>query len=247
MIRMMGRRLWAVGALGWLTAGCLDGLGHEEDVVQNSSSQGANQIEDDRIEDKHPVFDPARTVTEAYGATGWCSITMNLSAAVALLDIVPFEGDEKAVDNKLFRGRSEALAAIAAIDGADPIPSMEVVNGTLKPFNDGLYAAAELEIETTKQQLFATLATRLATRAAAADATTRPAFDDASVLVGAAQILAGDDLTADAAVATRARNRAAAFDANPAVARPIGVYTWSVAPASIFNREPSSLLTDPVA
>jgi len=150
---------------------------------------------------------------------------------------VPFEGGETALDGKLFRGRTEALAAIAAVDGADPIPSMEVVNGALKPFNDGLYAAAELEIETTKEELFSALATRLATLAAAADATTRPAFDDASVLVGAAQILDGDDLTADPAVATRARDRAAAFQADPALARPIGFYTWTGALQYVFTRD----------
>ena len=32
---------------------------------------------------------------------------------------------------------------------------MEVVNGALKPFNDGLYAAVELEVEAGKRQLFA--------------------------------------------------------------------------------------------
>jgi len=237
MIGMMGRRLWLVGALGWIAAGCLDGLGHEEDVKQNSASQGTSQIEDDRIEDKNPVFDPARTVTEAFGGSGYCKITMNKSAAVTKLDIVPLEGGEKVLDGRLFRGRSEAIAAIDAITGTDPIPSMEVVNGTLKPFNDGLYAAAELEIETTKQQFFTTLATRLTTLAAAADATTRPAFNDASVLVGAAQLLAGDDLTADPAVATQARSRAAAFQAEPALARPIGFYTWNAALASIFTRD----------
>ena len=202
--------------LGGLCGGCLDLLGHQEDVIQNSDVLGMMQIEDDRIEDKHPVFDPARTVTETFASTyAGCMITMNKSAAVTKLDIVPFENADESLEGKLFRGRTEALAAIASIDGADPIPSMEVVNGALKPFNDGLYAAVEMEIETSKRQLFATLATRLTAAAAAADPASRPAFDDAGVLVGAAQILAGDTPTVDAAVASRAQSRAAAFQAQP--------------------------------
>src|SRR5690242_9817670 len=108
--------LLALAALGWLAGGCLDVLGHEEDVVQNRDAESTSQIEDDRIQDKSPVFDPARTVTDTFGPGGFCSIAMNKSAAVTKLDIVPFEGGEKALDNKLFRGRSEALSAIAAID-----------------------------------------------------------------------------------------------------------------------------------
>ena len=233
MIRFRAR-IAPLALIGGLCGGCLDLLGHEEDVIQNSDVQGMMQIEDDRIEDKHPVFDPARTVTEMFD---YCPITMNKSAAVTKLDIVPFEGADSALDKKLFRGRTEALAAIAGIDAADPIPSMEVVNGALKPFNDGLYAAVELEIETSKRALFATLATRLAAAAASADAATRPAFDDASELVGTAQILGGYTPTVDPAVTSRAQGAAAAFQAQPAIARPIGFYTWTQALQRIFTRD----------
>jgi hypothetical protein len=233
----MRHRLLLFAALPALGSGCLDALGHEEDVTQNSGAQGMVRIEDDRIEDKHPTFDPSRTVTETFGPKyGGCAITMNKSAAVTKLDIVPFEDGETALDKRLFRGRTEALAAITAIDGADPIPSMEVVNGALKPFNDGLYAAVELEVEDGKRQLFATLAPRLASAAATADAAARPAFDDAGVLVGAAQILAGDKPTVDAAVISRAQSRAAAFRATT-TARPTGFYTWNPVLEWIFTRD----------
>jgi hypothetical protein len=237
---MRSKVTWNLGAvaLALLAGGCLDALGHEEDVIEDRSNQSTNQLEDDRIEDKHPTFDPNRTVTEAFAQSwGSCGITMNKSAAVTKLDIVPFEGPETALDNRLFHGRTDALAAVAGVEGADAIPSMEVINGALKPFNDGLYAAVELQAETAKQQLFAALATRLGTLAATADATTRPAFDDASVLVGAAQILAGDAPTIDAALQTRARDRATAFSADPLLARPIGFYTWNAQLARIFTRD----------
>jgi hypothetical protein len=224
--------------LALLAGGCLDILGHQEDVIENRANEGLSQIEDDRIGDKHPIFDASRTVTESF-EQGYnaCSITMNKSAAVTKLDIVPFEAAETVLDKRLFRGRREALATIGGVQGADVIPSMEVVNGALKPFNDGLYAAAEVEAEDGKRQLFTALGARLAALASAADAAERPAFDDAAVLVGAAQILAGDTPTIDTSLQTRARNRAVAFQADPAVARPIGFYTWTPTLERIFTRD----------
>jgi hypothetical protein len=222
-------------ALASLGGGCLDLLGHQEDVIEHRSNEDLFQLEDDRIEDKHPTYDATRTVTEAFN--GWCMLTMNKSAAVTKLDIVPFEGGETALDKRLFHGRADALRIIAGIEGADAIPSMEVVNGALKPFNDGLYAAVELEAETGKRQLFTALAARLSTLAAGADSTVRPAFDDAAVLVGAAQILAGETPTVDASVQARARTRAAAFEADAKFARPIGFYSWSPALERVFTRD----------
>jgi hypothetical protein len=231
-------KVWAGLGLAVLGSGCLDALGHQEDVIEHRSSQGERQLEDDRIEDKHPVFDGSRTVTETFAQT-WnkCEIKLNKSAAVTKLDIVPFEGGESALDKKLFRGRTEALAAIGGVDGADTIPSMEVVNGALKPFNDGLYAAVELEVETSKRSLLTALATRLTALAAAAPANVRPAFDDASVLVGAAQILAGEPPSTDAAVKTRAQSRASAFQADAWLSRPIGFYTWTSELGRVFTRD----------
>jgi hypothetical protein len=234
------RRLGAVAgpALAVLAGGCLDVLGHGEDVIEHRSNEGMFQLEDDRIEDKNPTFDPARPVTELFRqGHGACNITMNKSATVTKLDIVPFEGGETALDKRLFHGRADALGIIDGIEGADAIPSMEVINGALKPFNDGLYAAVELEEEDGKRQLFSALAARLSTLAAAADSTTRPAFDDAAVLAGTAQILAGETPTIDASLQTRARNRAAAFEANAAFARPIGFYTWTPALERVFTRD----------
>jgi hypothetical protein len=240
MMATAGRGFGVVvsAALASLAGGCLDALGHGEDVVDHRSTVGTNVIEDDRIEDKHPIHDPARTVTEVFKES-WnsCSITMNKTAAVTKLDIVPFEGDEKRLEGRLFRGRTEALVTIDGIAGADPIPSMEVVHGALKPFNDGLYAAVELEAETAKRQLFATLAARIAALASAADPAARPAVDDAAVLVGTAQILAGEEPALDAALMTRARNQATAFQADTGFSRPIGFYTWMPALERVFTRD----------
>jgi hypothetical protein len=114
---------------------------------------------------------------------------------------------------------------------------MEVVNGALKPFNDGLYAAVELQAEAGKRAVLATLAARLPALAAASPAGARPAFDDASVLVGAAQILGGEAPSIDVALQDRARSRANAFQATAMYARPIGFYTWSPELERVFTRD----------
>jgi len=223
------------------STGCLDVLGHEEDVTQRSDVMGTPQVEDDRIEDKHPTFDDARTVTETFGP-GRCTVTMNKSAAVTKLDVVPFTGANAALGDTLFRGRREASAAVAAAAGTDAIPSMEVVNGYLKPFDDGLTAAVELGVEDDKRTLLGELLAALAALAPSANAAARPALDDATVLVRAAQILGASGGGAGApvlapALESRALARAAAFTATPLEAQPIGLYTWSPALEEIFTRD----------
>jgi hypothetical protein len=196
------------------------------------------RLEDDRIEDKHPAFDPARMVTESFGRPfGGCEVTMNKSAAVTKLDIVPFEAPEAALKGRLFRGRTEALAAVTAIADADAIPSMEVVNGALKPFNDGLYAAVEVQAEDGKRRLFAALAARLGSLLGSAATGARPAIEDAAVLVGTAQKLGGDPVTIEVGLQSRVEAAADAFNRDPARARPIGFYDWTPELGRIFTRD----------
>jgi len=238
-------------ALPLLVAGCvgpLDTLGYEDRVTNTQDFLGGVQIEDDRIEDKQPAFDASRTVVERFES--WCDVTLNKSATVTKLDIIPFGADEAALKDKLFRGRQEALDALAAIEGTDTIPSMEVVNGYLKPFNDGLYAAIELAVEDddadpagaaatfpAKRPLLNALLARVSALLATATAAERPAIEDAAVLLATALILGGDMPALDAALVARARGAASAFTAVGIYARPIGFYTWSPALERIFTRD----------
>ena len=242
---LLGVALWA--ALVPL-AGCLDALGYETDVTESQSAVSDMQLEDDRIEDKQSTFDPTRTVTETFD---YCQVTLDKSATVTKLDIVPFAAAESALDGKLFPGRTQALAAAATIaSGEDVIPSMEVVNGYLKPFNDGLYAAVELAADSgtvaadgsaapNKRLLLTTLLSRVNDLLAAdsADAAERPAEEDAAVLLGAAQILGGDVPALSADFASRAQARADTFTGEVRYARPIGFYTWTSALDAIFTRD----------
>src|SRR5450432_4227269 len=241
---LLGVALWA--ALVPL-AGCLDAVGYETDVTESQSAVSEMQLEDDRIEDKQSTFDNTRTVTETFD---YCQVTLDKSATVTKLDIVPFAAAESALDGKLFPGRTQAAAAATVASGEDVIPSMEVVNGYLKPFDDGLYAAVELAADSgtvaadgsaapNKRLLLTTLLSRVNDLLAAdsADAAERPAEEDAAVLLGAAQILGGDVPALSADLAVRAQARADTFTGEVRYARPIAFYTWTSALEAIFTRD----------
>lgn len=236
--------------------GALDTLGYEEVVNETNGSVGSPRNEDDRIADKNPQFDPGRLVTESFSQPSWsgltCDVTLNKSAAVTKLDIIPFEQSEDALRGQLFRGRTEALAAAATLPPSDIIPSMEVVNGYLKPFNDGLYAAVELSLENGsdgsdlatvplpgKRPLLTTLLARVeALRAGTgAGAAERRALEDAAVMLGTALLLGGDTPALADALGARAAAEAAAFTARPGTARPIGFYTWTAELGRVFTRD----------
>jgi hypothetical protein len=225
-----------VAGAGVLPAsGCLDALGHDEDTTQTSGAESVSHLEDDSIADKHPTFDPSSMVTENISG---CDVTLNKSATVTKLDIVPFEGAEApALEGKLFRGRAEGFTAMRSIVGADLLPSMEVLNGALKPFNDGLFAAVELAVEDEKHSLLADIEARLAALIPTATTATRPAFEDAAVLVAAALAIGGDTSPPPAGLADRIAARIASFEDTPLYARPIGFYTWTPALEQVFARD----------
>jgi hypothetical protein len=223
--------------------GPLDSLGYGDSVTETRDHLGMPKLEDDRIEDKHPAYDASRTVVERFGA---CDVTLNKSATVTRLDIVPFEPSGTGAGGKLFRGRGEALAAAAAAPGTDVLPSMEVVNGHLKPFNDGLYAAVELGLEEQKQALLVALLARTSDLLATATDAQRPAVEAAADLLGAALILGGGTPALDDRLRARAQAIAAQFSADAEQARPIGFYTWSLALQRIFTRDRFLQTEDPI-
>jgi hypothetical protein len=197
--------------------------------------------QDDRIEDKHPEYDPTRRVTETFGPEE-CQVVLNKSAAVAKLDVVALAGDDQPLADRIFRGRAEAMEFLAGREGAQYgkvtlIPSMEVVNGALKPFDDGLYAAIELGLEqgvesagtplypSKRQSLHDLLAAVLALETGATPAQTAH-IENAAADLGAALILGGEDPGLSPALRSRADALIAAFDADPVISRPIGFYTW---------------------
>ena len=98
------------------------------------------ELKDDRLEDKPEVFDP--TVVDRRPLDGWL---VNASAAVTKLDIVAVKPDKEAEFLKLHASYAAALKAAAGkTDGRTILPSVNLIDGKAKQFDDGLYAALDL-------------------------------------------------------------------------------------------------------
>lgn len=224
-------------------AGCvspLDTLGNETQV---STSTSSNAPEDDRIEDKNPSYDPDRIVVDDFRG---CEVQLNKSASVAELDLVPLDGDARYLRDKLFSSRVEAISGVGALAATDIdfIPSMEVVNGKLKPFNDGLYAAIELGVQEgladvvgSKRKLLLDLIAAIDARLSGATAAQAAHLREARVFLGAAIVAGGGEAALSGDLAAEAEPYAAEFLADEAVARPIGFYTWSSELEAVFRQD----------
>lgn len=245
------RNLSACGALtalllaSPLVAGCfspIDALGVETLVKSNEALEKDPNLEDDRIEDKHPAYDPAITVVEQFEG---CAVTLNKTGSVTRLDIVPFEGGLASLEGALFRTRAEAVDAVGDTGQVQLIPSMEVVNGAAKHVNDAVYARVELTLEDGVPDALVgkrEVLTRLAAALSAARETATPAqrahVDQALVHVAAALDLAGVDLadTLPPALVADAEAALARFEADPGESRPMGFYAGDPALDAIFRQ-----------
>ncbi|MEO7110262.1 MAG: hypothetical protein ABI183_07490 [Polyangiaceae bacterium] len=211
----------------------LDVLGENEDVTQHDeNSLSTDPIADDNIADKHPVYDPNQRFTETFsGAT----FTWNKSLAITELDIQDFQPGDQTLKDRIFTGFGDAKAAIPSYT---ILPSMELVNAMLKPFNDGLYAAIEIAAETggggitmNKRATLDALVQQLVTRASSGSSTERGFANEAAAQIATAEMLGG-------ATATSASSTLAAqFQADSLHARPIGFYTWTPELSQIFQQD----------
>ncbi|MBW2261166.1 MAG: hypothetical protein JRG91_04265 [Deltaproteobacteria bacterium] len=225
--------------------GPLDSLGVEAAVTE----EGKNNLEpeDDRIEDKNPEYDPDRIVCETFGE---CSMCMNKSATVTKLDIAPLKDVDRDLVGRVFGSRSEAASHVQGrLDAKSSLlPSMEVVNGAMKPFNDGLYAAVEIgvqegvesegvEIYPSKRAFLHDLIAALLDLTAGATAAQTVHLEAAAVDVGAALVLAGEtpDLPPD--LLSAADSQVSEFLSAGLFSRPIGFYTWTPALEQIFRQD----------
>lgn len=248
-------------ALAGSMTGCvapIDTLGHQTIVKEEASTSKEAVLEDDKIEDKHPVYDEALFFPEQLrGNMGdLCDLEVNKSGAVASLDVVPFQGDAAAVNDALYPTRTAALTALDTLPGADPIPSMEVINAGAKAFNDGLYAAIELGAErgvegdgraagpgaqatlVGKRALLRGLADALVAAAAGASDAQRPFVEEAAQFVIAALILgAGDTARLPDPLVAAAGADAENFRSQSQIARPLGFYDWSEELRQVFRQD----------
>jgi len=214
--------------------GPLDAMG-EEAAVANIEEL----IKDDSVLDKNPKYDPSRTITEVF--PGGCEIILNKSATVTRLDIVPLEGNEKVLEGRLFSDRGSAIAAILKIHESETTltASMEVVNGALKPFNDGLYAAVELGVQSSKVSFLTDLLAAVTVNIGDAQGSVQRGFlEAAAVDLGAALILAGETPTLSSKLRSLAEAAVKEFtDKGALFSRPIGFYTWNKKLKQIFAQD----------
>jgi hypothetical protein len=216
-----------------------DLFGEEEIVRQHDEGAAPPAITDDRIEDKHPVLDPTLTIQEPFGS---CTVTLNKSASVTKLDVVPSDGgnaDSPDVE-RLYGGYA---AAAAALSGRPLLPTMEVVNGWLKPFDDGLYAAVELHAQggvdsaIDKRAVLRDLLATLIERTTAGTVVERPLAYEAATHIAAASKLGGASPIAPADVLVAADGLIAKFDGQPVVSRPLGFYGWTPMLGAIYRQD----------
>lgn len=212
----------------------LDVVGSGEVVTE---SQKRELLADDNLADKHPSYDPSRTVVEEFKG---CLVTLNKTASVTRLTLQSSGSLDDELHDKLFRSRG---AALEALGGAPTLPSIEVVNGALKPFNDGLYAAVELSAEqgkdsaVNKHQLLLDLLAELMTRSSqGAPAEQGPALA-AATHIATALALAGETTVIPGSLRATAAQAAADFEEQTIYSKPIGFYTWTPELSQIFTRD----------
>jgi hypothetical protein len=95
-------------------------------------------LEDDRLEDKKSRFDPNRV--DRRPVEQWL---VNLSDAVTKLDVVAVNPEYEANLLTLYGSYTEAAAAVSKA-GKTVLPSVNLIDGKAKQFDDGLYAALDL-------------------------------------------------------------------------------------------------------
>lgn len=211
-------------ALGGGGAGGVDGGGgpgetYTVDVTDYRPESGPLDalLTDDEPGSKEPAFDPA--LVHRSPVDGW---SVNLSAAVVRLDVPMIRPDADADLLTLHPTYRAAVESGKRGPGGPRavLPSVNLVDGLAKQFDDGLYAALD---EAYYEGLEGTLEShvRLVRRLLDAVGPESPA----APFLAAGLELAGES----AAVADERTKRQllASFEGDPLRSKPIGFYTWS--------------------
>ncbi|MBN2527821.1 MAG: hypothetical protein JXR76_15635 [Deltaproteobacteria bacterium] len=232
--------------LTFVLAGCLgpvDMLGVDEAVSERQKRADSNS-EAPEI----PQYNPERWVIEHFDDE--CALEVNKSAAITRLDIVALENSDQDLNNRLFGSRTEAIAAVRSRLNTTHslIPSMEVVNGALKPFNDGLYASIEEGVQLgaevdgeivfpAKQRFLLRLLDGLKSLQNTVDESANAHVENAIVHIGAALLLSKTPLELPSHLQDAARDVARQFQNTGIYSRPIGFYTWTQTLQQVFTQD----------
>ncbi|MBZ0136416.1 MAG: hypothetical protein K8I27_08605 [Planctomycetes bacterium] len=114
---------------------------YERERTDVDHSSPRDLLNDDRLEDKQPAFNPqlidSRLISD--GENQW---QLNASAAVTALDVRDTRSDEHEAMHRLYPSYAEAATALEGA-GYDVLPSVNLIGGKAKQFDDGLYAALD--------------------------------------------------------------------------------------------------------
>lgn len=182
---------------------------------------------DDPVPAQPPPFDPALVDSRKLG--GW---EVNSSSAVIRLDCPGLKPEE---DEELQRLHACYAAALDAAGGREVLPSVNLIDGKAKQFDDGLYAAVDLAAYRGVKDRLAgcvDLVTRLRARC-------QPGSGAASYLDAAKQIAGGyvGPPTRPMGAPDLKQSMLDAFFASQTDSKPIGFYTWSKELQTLWRTE----------
>ena len=204
-------------ALGGNAGAVWDGIDGTETITRTEyhapPAEPKAVVVDDRLEDKAPAFDP--DLADRRPEKGWL---VNTSAAVIRLDAPIVRPD---AEPELLALHPSYAAAIASKREWDTIlPSVNMIDGKAKQFDDGLVAALEqalLQGKGPKLPRHVSVVKRLFERVGPES--------PAAPFLAAGLSLIGEK--AKAADKSEQQAWLHAFEANQVLSKPIGVYTWN--------------------
>jgi hypothetical protein len=181
-------------------------------------------LTDDTLEGKNPAFDPTRIDRRPLGAKGeWL---INHSAAVMRLDVPIIKPD---IEQQLLPLHSSYKAAFDSYPIKEAIlPSVNLLDGKAKQFDDGLYAALDQAYyKGLEEKLLGHVElVRRIHEKAGKDSPAAP-FLAAGLGLAGVKVDVGDQSTKDRLLAE--------FKANEVASKPIGFYTWNAKLSECFR------------
>jgi hypothetical protein len=179
-------------------------------------------LEDDRLGDRAPEFDPELVMRRPFLREYSGSMVVNASAAVIELDVIGADPKVEPYLMKLHANYSDAAAFVEA-GGKEVIPSINSLDGKAKQFDDGFYAELDAAFTHGKMKAFHDTSGLVVDIMAKLD-TGGEAY---AWLWGALEV--GGFLPEGPATPAPAGAAVfvAEFDGDPKASKPIGFYTWS--------------------
>lgn len=185
-------------------------------------------LEDDKLEDKNPAFDPDLTDPRPFGPEDnrW---QLNLSAAVIALDVPDTRSDDSPALQRLYPDYAAAARELKAA-GFTVLPSVNLIGGKAKQFDDGLYAALDLHMAANTEDGIADIK-RLVRQLMSELNPTGDAYAWMIAALEAGRMLSPDEFNRRPA---KTDEFLAAFRRSPA-SKPVGFYTWNEDLARVFT------------